>query len=107
MRIASISENTNLEKRVAVTPEIAKKYLSIGFELSLSENYAKHLGIDDNEYKKIGVKFSKNVKELLGSADILIQLGVLSDENLPSLKEKQIVIGILNPYKNTIFGIKH
>jgi len=100
MRIASISENTNLEKRVAVTPEIAKKYLSIGFELSLSENYAKHLGIDDNEYKKIGVKFSKNVKELLGSADILIQLGVLSDENLPSLKEKQIVIGILNPYKN-------
>ena len=59
MKIASISENTNLEKRVAVTPEIAKKYLSIGFELSLSENYAKHLGIDDNEYKKIGVKFSK------------------------------------------------
>ena len=43
MRIASLSENINLEKRVAVTPEIAKKYLSIGFELSLSENYAKHL----------------------------------------------------------------
>ena len=34
MKIASISENKNLEKRVAVTPEIAKKYVN---------TYATHL----------------------------------------------------------------
>jgi NAD(P) transhydrogenase subunit alpha len=45
MKIASISENQEIEKRIAITPEIAKKYLSLGFEVSLCENYASHLGI--------------------------------------------------------------
>ena len=31
MKIASISENQKIEKRVAITPEIAKKYISLGF----------------------------------------------------------------------------
>ena len=56
MKIASILENKNLEKRVAITPEIAKKYLSLGFEVLLSENYGNHLGIKDNEFRELGVK---------------------------------------------------
>ena len=55
MRIASVLENKKIEKRIAITPEIAKKYISLGFELTLSENYGDHLGILDNEYKKLGV----------------------------------------------------
>ena len=35
MKITSISEDKNIEKRVSITPEIAKKYLSNGFEVSL------------------------------------------------------------------------
>ena len=100
MKIASISENKNLEKRVAVTPEIAKKYISSGFELFLSENYAKHLGIDDQQYKNLGVKFSNNEKDLITNSDIIIQLGCLSDDKLEILKDNQIIVGILNPYKN-------
>ena len=48
MKIASILEDRKFEKRIAVTPETAKKYISLGFEVSLSENYGNHLGI--NEY---------------------------------------------------------
>ena len=51
MKIASILENQKIEKRIAITPEIAKKYISLGFEVSLSENYGSHLGIKDDEYK--------------------------------------------------------
>ena len=47
MKIASVSENKKIERRVAITPEIAKKYLSLGFDVILSENYADHLGIKD------------------------------------------------------------
>ena len=35
MKIASISENQKIEKRIAITPEIAKKYISLGFQVSL------------------------------------------------------------------------
>ena len=100
MKIVSISENKEIEKRIAITPEIAKKYLSSGFEVYLSENYGTHIGIDDSEYKNLGVKFSNNEKELVSNADILAQLSILSDDNLSYLKENQSIIGILNPFKN-------
>ena len=45
MIIGSVSENKDLEKRIAITPEIAKKYINLGFEVQLSENYGNHLGI--------------------------------------------------------------
>ena len=41
MRIVSILENQNIEKRIAITPEIAKKYLSLGFEVVIVEKYGK------------------------------------------------------------------
>ena len=50
MRIASISENIKTEKRIAITPEIAKKYNSNGFQVSITKNYGQHLGFNDKEY---------------------------------------------------------
>ena len=65
MRIASISENKSSEKRIAITPEIAKKYLSLGFEVVLSENYGFHLGINDKEFEDLGVKILNDENEIL------------------------------------------
>ena len=100
MRIVSILENQKIEKRIAITPEIAKKYIALGFELSLSENYGDHLGFDDNEYKNLGVKILKGEKEIINSADIIVQLGLPSDEKISLIKENQTLIGVLNPYDN-------
>ena len=100
MRIISILENQQNEKRVAITPEIAKKYITLGFEVSLSENYGKHLGFEDSSYKELGVEISKNDKEDLGNADIIIQLGLLSDDNLSLLKENQTLVGVFSPHIN-------
>ena len=44
MKNCSIKENQNIEKRIAITPEIIKKYSSLGFEICLSKNYGSHLG---------------------------------------------------------------
>ena len=100
MKIASILENHKIEKRVAITPEIAKKYISLGIDVSLCENYAKHLGFSDEEYKELGVLILNNEKEIIGSADIIVQLGLLDEDKNSSLKENQTFIGVLNPYDN-------
>jgi H+-translocating NAD(P) transhydrogenase subunit alpha len=100
MKIASILENLKIEKRVAITPEIAKKYKSLGFEVLLSENYGSHLGIKDEEYKELGVSISKDEKEIINSADIIVQLSLLDDDKRSLLKENQTFIGVLNPYEN-------
>ena len=100
MKIGSILENQKIEKRIAITPEIAKKYISLGFDVQLSKNYGSHLGIDDNEYQKIGVKFLSDDKEIINLSNIIVQLGLLSDDKSSLLKEDQALIGVLNPYDN-------
>ncbi len=100
MRIGSVLENQNIEKRVSITPDIVKKYISLGFEIVLSENYGQHIGINDDEYLKLGVKISKDEKEVLSSSDIIVQLGMLPDDKISIIKESQTLIGVLNPYEN-------
>ena len=100
MKIASVLENQNIEKRIAITPEIAKKYISLGFEISLSVNYGSHLGIKDEEYKDLGVSILNDDKEIINNADIIVQLGLLDDDKSSLLSENQTLIGVLNPYDN-------
>ena len=100
MRIVSVLENQLVEKRIAITPDIAIKYLSLGFEVILSEKYGEHLGFKDDDYKELGVKIFNKESEIISTADIIVQLGLLSDDNLLLLKENQILIGVFNPNVN-------
>ena len=100
MKVGSILENQSLEKRVAVTPEIIKKYISLGLEITLSKNYATHLGINDKEFLDLGANISDDEKEIISNSDLLIQVGLISDEKISLLKENQSIIGVLNPYEN-------
>ena len=54
MIIGSISENKNLEKRISITPEISKKYISSGFNVKIEKGIADHIGIKDEEFVKEG-----------------------------------------------------
>ena len=100
MKIGSILENQNFEKRIAVTPEIVKKYISLGIEVCLSKNYGSHLGIKDDQYLDLGVKIFQDENEILNSSDIIVQMGMLSDEKSLNIRENQTLIGVLNPYEN-------
>mgnify|MGYP006147908157 FL=1 len=100
MRIVSLLENQKIEKRIAITPDIAKKYIALGLEVLLQENYGEHLGFKDNDYKELGVEIFKDEKEIINNADIIVQLGLLSDDSLLLLKKNQTLIGVFNPYVN-------
>ena len=100
MRIVSVLENQKIEKRIAITPEIAKKYIALGLQVSLTENYGLHLGIKDNEYTEVGVIISKDEKEIINSGDVIVQLGLPSDDRCSLITENQTLIGMLNPFNN-------
>ena len=100
MIIGSVSENKDLEKRISITPEIAKKYINLGFELQLSESYGQHLGFEQKEYKEAGTKFLSEETKIIKNADIIIQMGLLDGDKTSLLKANQTFIAILNPYEN-------
>ncbi len=100
MNLASIPEDKNVEKRIAITPEIVKKYTSLGFNLFLLKNYGAHLGFSDEEYKKEGVNFLDNEKELIDNTEVLVQLGLPDEKKFSLFKENQTLIGSLNAFLN-------
>ncbi len=100
MIIASLLEDQKIEKRISITPEIAKKYIGLGFEVHIVENYGKHLGFENKEYLDFGVKVISDEKEIIQNADVIIQLGLPNDSKISLLKSNQTIIGVLNPYEN-------
>ena len=100
MIIGSIKENLSLEKRVSITPETAKNIINLGLKICIEKDYATHIGLEDSEYKNVGVEIKSSSKEVFNHCDLLLKVNCPSDEEIINLKEKTILIGMLNPSKN-------
>jgi len=100
MIVGSIKEDTTLEKRVSLTPESAKNIIGLGLKVCVEKGYALHLGIDDKEYKDIGVEIKESSKEVLNSCNLITKVNCPSEEEVEILKDNTILIGMLNPSKN-------
>ena len=59
MIIGSISENKEIEKRISITPDIAKKYISLNFEVLIEPGFGSHLDILDDDFVKEGCKIEE------------------------------------------------
>ncbi|WP_075521078.1 NAD(P) transhydrogenase subunit alpha [Candidatus Pelagibacter communis] len=100
MKIGSIKENLDLEQRVAVTPEIIKKYKSLDLNIILPKGYGEHLGISDKEFSNEGAEMLGDDEKVLSEADLILQMNLIDEKNFEKLKSEQIIIGVLNPYSN-------
>ena len=102
MIVGSIKENLSLEKRISITPETSKNIINLGLSVCLEKNYASHLGISDDMYKESGVKILNSSKEVIDNSNLLTKVACPSDQEISILKNKSILIGMLNPSKNQI-----
>ena len=100
MIVGSTKEDLSLEKRVSITPETAKNIINLGLKIIVEKNYATHIGIQDEEYEKLGVEIKKSSKEVLENCNLLTKVNCPSDDEISNLKDKTILIGIFNPTKN-------
>ena len=87
MIVGSIKEELELEKRVSLTPETAKNIIGLGLKVCIEKNYAEHLGINDNEYKDIGVEVKATSNEVTNSSNLIIKVNCPSENQINSLKE--------------------
>ena len=100
MIIGSISEDLSYEKRVAITPDVIKKYKSLGLEINIAKNYAIHLGITDKEFETEGAKVFSNDEDVISKSQAIIQMNLPSENITKKLMKDQILIGVLNPFSN-------
>ena len=100
MIVGSIKENTMLEKRVSITPDSAKNISGLGLKVCIEKGYALHLGIDDSEYKNLGVEVKDSSQDVLNSSNLITKVNCPSEDEVKIMKENTILIGMLNPSKN-------
>ena len=99
MIVGSISENKNLEKRISITPDIAKKYIASGFQILLEAGYGSHLGISDDEFLNEGCKIEKK-ENILKQSEIVLQLDLPDEKNVEFFQENKVLIGNFNSSQN-------
>ena len=99
MIIGTVSENKELEKRISITPEIAKKYISNGFEVMIEKDLASHLGISDKEFLNEGCKVDSR-ENVLNQSNIILQHNLPDEKSTSLLKEDKILIGNFNSSSN-------
>ena len=102
MIVGSIKEDLSVEKRISITPETAKSIINLGLKVILESNYAVHIGITDKEYETVGVEIKKSSKEVLDNCNLLTKVNCPNDDEILNLKDKIVLIGMLNPTKNQI-----
>ena len=84
------------EQRVALVPEIVKKLVQSGLNISIETCAGELVGYSDEEYE--GATIVRSSVELLGKADITLMVNPPNEEQVSQLKEGSVLIGYLNPY---------
>ena len=74
MIVGSIKENLSLERRISITPETAKNIINLGLKICIENDYATHIGIQDEEYKNVGVEIKNSSQEVLNNCNLLIKV---------------------------------
>jgi len=58
MILGSVIDSDINEKRIALSLDTVKKYISNGFLVQLEKDFGKNSNIDDSELQKLGAKIS-------------------------------------------------
>jgi len=99
MIIGSVLEADTHEKRTFLNPDTVKKFIQLGFNIIIENNFGKFLNIKDDFFKNLGVNcITRN--EVLKMSDILLKINCPSLDEISKLKENSILIGNFFPHLN-------
>lgn len=99
MKIGILKETHNGEKRVAITPNIAKQLIVLGFEILVEEGAGVASSFKNSDYSEVNATTEKRAT-VFNDAQILIKINPFNKEDLESVRRGQILISQLNHKSN-------
>lgn len=100
MRIGIPKEIDEGEKRVALTPEVAKQIQKLGYDLSIEAGAGEAANFSDASYVEADVDVISDPKKLWTSCDIIMKVRAATDENIEWMKSGQTLISFMSPAQN-------
>ncbi|SJN29212.1 Re/Si-specific NAD(P)(+) transhydrogenase subunit alpha [Psychrobacter sp. JB385] len=101
MKIGVISADTASESRVALTPDAVKKLRKLGFEVVIQSGAGQAAYYADELYQAAGADIANSSTEVITQSRIITTVNDLPSETTANLSSGQVVVGMLDPYRNT------
>ena len=86
------------ETRVAVTPDMVKKLIPLGFSVTAQSGAGLQASCPDADYTAAGATIAPDAASTLADADVVLAVRALPSEALGALKPGALVIAMMNPY---------
>ena len=101
MKIGVISADIASESRVALTPDAVKKLRKLGFEVVIQSGAGQAAYYADELYQAAGADIANSSTEVITQSRIITTVNDLPSEATANLSSGQVVVGMLDPYRNT------
>jgi len=103
MRIGIPKEILAEEKRVAATPDTVRKYVAMGFDVSVESSAGEGIFLSDDDYRSAGASILSDSERLFAESDIVLKVKqpVFNEEvgkhEVNMLRDGSILVTFLHP----------
>ena len=84
------------ERRVSVTPEGVKRFLTHGHQILIEQKAGEGCGISDSAYRKAGCTIKASSNAVWGKADMVIKVKEPLPVEIPQMREEQVLFTFLH-----------
>lgn len=96
IRLAVPRESASGERRVALVPALAPRFIALGLDIALQTDAGKGAGIPDGNYADVAIK--ADARATVENARVVLCVQPPSPELLVALPEESVLIGLLQPF---------
>ncbi len=100
MKIGIIKETKKGEKRIAISPKIAKQLIDKGFEILVEEDAGTSSLFKDSDYSDVGVVIKKR-NVIFKESDVLIKINPFDKDDLKLVNKGQVLMSQLYHKSNS------
>jgi NAD(P) transhydrogenase subunit alpha len=104
MKVAIAKETTPHERRVALTPEGAQKFKTLGCDVWVETGAGSEAGYTDAAYQQAGATIAANAAELYADAEVVLKVQaprMAEPDEVSLLPNDVLLAGFLNPLMST------
>ncbi|MBV9439277.1 MAG: Re/Si-specific NAD(P)(+) transhydrogenase subunit alpha [Candidatus Eremiobacteraeota bacterium] len=97
MKIAVAKERAAGERRVALVPEIAAKFVKAGHAVAIERGAGERAGYPDAAYEAVGAQLADDARAAYDGAQIVVRVAKPSDDELDGIARGAALVGFLAP----------
>lgn len=100
MIVGVCKETQKNEKRVALTPEGAKKLISLGLDVCIEKSAGVASSYTDEAYKEAGATIESDRESILKKSDLFLGVQAPDEETVKKLNEGTVLLSFIWPLQN-------